>query len=307
MEYPVGKEPDVIRQPLSRQQLAVASLKAIKPHVQPSIVMPVLVGMVITLGRLPVGQEWLVLLSMFFFYSGAVSALNDFLDQKRDAINHPNRLFVSGRISPAWYLTIFVGLFVLISLILLASVTSMSAFFKLVLIYVLIEGLHLLYGLRPNLGFKGFGRQSLLCIGPILLVLFGSLAAGSPPPELALVALAVGLFFGFGIIGKDIADVVGDKATGLVTIPISLGTRLTGWISAGGHIPAFALIIWLIYRDMLSVTAIPYLIVAAFMVVFSCAYFIRGKCGRYWGIPMLAGFTAQLVFELGIIMGAIAP
>jgi 4-hydroxybenzoate polyprenyltransferase len=305
MEYPIDKGAGA-RQLLNQPQLAIAGLKAIKPHVQLSIAMPVLVGMVTTVQRLPAGVEWLILLSVFFFYSGAISAFNDYLDQKRDAINHPDRLLVSGRISPARYLTVFVGLFVLISLILLASITSTSTFFRLTLIFVLIELLHLLYGWRPDLGFKGFGRQSLLCIGAILLVLFGSLALGSPPAQLVPVALAVGLFVGFGIIGKDIADTIGDSASGLVTIPIHFGPTMAGWISATGHIPAFALVAWLTYQGALAEPAIPFFIIAAAMVAFSCAYLIRGKYGPYWGIPMLVGFTSQLVFQLGIILGVTA-
>lgn len=305
MEHPIGKETH-LKRPFNWRQFAGASLKALKPHVQPSIIMPVLVGMVVTMRRLPEGREWFVLWSVFFFYSGAVSALNDFLDRERDAINHPDRLFVNDIIPSRLYLTIFVGAFVLISLILLISVTPIPVFLNLMLIYALIEGLHLLYATVPNLGFNGFVRQSLLCIGPMLLVLFGSLAVGSPSTELLFVAPAVGLFFGFGIIGKDIADMIGDRTTGLVTLPISLGIRAAGWISGIGHIFAFALIAWLVFGGMLSKLAFPFLIVAALMVIFSTAYFIRGEYGRYWGIPMLVGFISQLVFELGIIIGATA-
>lgn len=304
MEHLSSKESE-IKVSFSWQQFVGASLKAIKPHVQPSIVMPVLVGMVVTMQRLPIGREWLVLLSVFFFYSGAISAFNDYLDKERDATNHPTRLYISGALSPMVYLLTFVGLFVMVSLIMLAFVTTISVFFQLVLIYAIIEGMHLIYCQVPDQRFRGFGRQSLLYLGSMLLVLFGGLAVGSPPPVMGFIAPAVGLFFGSGIIGKDIFDVRGDRATGLITLPISFGSRIAGWISAMGHFLAFAIILWLVFGSELSSKTIPYLVVAGLMVAFSCAHLIRGKYGRYWGIPMLVGFVSQLVFELGIIVGAI--
>jgi 4-hydroxybenzoate polyprenyltransferase len=303
--YADGEETSARR--VSPKEYILASVRTLKPHVQLSAMMPVLLGMVVSLQGFPrSANEWLVLLGAALFYTGAISAFNDFLDREPDAVNHPNRLLVSGLIRPSLYLILFVGTFTLAGLLVFALITTTSTFSRVIVILVIIEGLHLLYALAPDLGGKGFVRQSLLGIGVMLLVLLGGLAAGDFSSDLGLSALAVGIFICFGMIGKDVADVLGDRTVGLITIPGSLGIRTAGWISALGHVPALALVTWMVFDGRLSQSALLYLVIAGSMVGLSCAYFVRGKYGRYWGIPMLMAFASQFVFEFGIIMGTIA-
>lgn len=285
----------------------VGCLSALKPHVQPSIMMPVLVGMVISTGRLPSGlREWLIPAALGLFYSGAISALNDFLDKKRDKINHPNRLLQRGVVSVRSYLMLFVGGPVVVGLGVLWAITPVEVFLRLLVLLVVIELMHLAYGLVPDLGLKGFARQSLLVVGPMLLLGFGCIAVQSTfPATLALAAVSVGLFFGFGIIAKDIVDVVGDRGSGLVTIPGSLGIRTAAWVSLGGHLPAFGVGAWMVRQELLGPTATPFFVCAGVMVLLSASQWIRAKPSRYWGVPMLVGYLSQFVFQAGLIAGVL--
>lgn len=298
------REPSAVQPTLGRARGAIAALK---PHVQPSIMAPVLVGMVVGRRGLPTGTEWLVPVAVGLFYSGAVSALNDVFDRKRDELNHPKRLLVRTRIRLRTYLALLVVLPAACGLALLGLLTPIDVLLRLLALLVVIEAMHVLYGTVPNLGLHGFVRQSLLTVGPMLLVLFGTVSVeGALTDTVLLTAVAVGFFFGAGIIVKDIIDVVGDRAANLVTIPAALGVGAAVRTSAVGHLFAFATAAVLASTGDLRPSALPFLIGALLMVVVTLTSWSKDRARPYWGVLMLAGYLSQFVFELGLVIGVVA-
>lgn len=87
----------------STPPLTLGVLRAWKPHVQPAIVLPVLVGATTAGQSRPAPMDWLVAACVGFFYMGGVSALNDVFDLERDKVNHPNRPLTRGDLSLRHY------------------------------------------------------------------------------------------------------------------------------------------------------------------------------------------------------------
>lgn len=162
----------------STPPLTLGVLRAWKPHVQPAIVLPVLVGATTAGQSRPAPMDWLVAACVGFFYMGGVSALNDVFDLERDKVNHPNRPLTRGDLSLRHYVMGLVIAPVVISLLLLLITLAPARGLLVVGILCLIEVMHLVYCLHPNLGMAGFGRQLLLTVGPMLLVLVGGLGHG---------------------------------------------------------------------------------------------------------------------------------
>ncbi|MFC2731435.1 MAG: UbiA family prenyltransferase [Pauljensenia sp.] len=285
----------------STPPLTLGMLRAWKPHVQPAIVLPVLVGATTAGQSRPAPMDWLVAACVGFFYMGGVSALNDVFDLERDKVNHPNRPLTRGDLSLRHYVMGLVIAPVVISLLLLLITLAPARGLLVVGILCLIEVMHLVYCLHPNLGMAGFGRQLLLTVGPMLLVLVGGLGHGLVTSRLILCAVSIGLFFGSGIILKDLSDIPGDQKSGLVTLPIHWGRNLAVKVSCFGQLVATSLGYTYLILVRASVSVFGWMTLSLVMSLTGTMTLLHRK-QRYWGPGMLMAYTSQFIFELALIL-----
>lgn len=286
----------------SSQPFTLGALRAWKPHVQPAIILPVLVGATAAGQSRPAPMDWLVAVCVGLFYMGGVSALNDVFDLERDRINHPNRPLARGDLRLGYYVVGLVMAPVIVSLLVLLIALAPGRGFLVVGILCLVEGMHLVYCLHPNLGMAGFGRQLLLIVGPMLLVLLGGLGRGSVTSQLVLCAVSIGLFFGSGIILKDLSDIPGDRESGLVTVPIFWGRDPAVTISCFGQLTAIGL--GCTHLILVGADTWAFFTMASSLVVSTVGTLalLRRQQG-YWGLGMLMAYLGQFIFELALILG----
>lgn len=196
---------------------ASAVLELVRPHNCVLAGLAVLAGVVVAAGEAHSLQIALAFAAAFAI-CGAGNAINDYCDRKIDAINRPWRPIPSRRLKVSEALKISRGLFI-VGIVLAALVNlpclGLAALNSVVL--VVYSGELKRRGLVGNLAI-GF------LVGSTFL--FGGLVVGE---LLAVGILAV--MAGLSTVGreliKDIQDMRGDRAIGLVTFPLQHGKRAT--------------------------------------------------------------------------------
>ena len=155
----------------------------------------------------------------FFMSATAGFGLNDYLDVKRDMVNQPNRPYAAGLIpEPRARHLLLVSL----------PLAGIAAVFASVLTGRW-EPLGALLGvLLYNPFVKRFGQLKWLMTGAICALPFSFTGAISDrSTELMPFCLAVILFVGGRELLMDILDLPGDRAHGILTLPVRIGTPLT--------------------------------------------------------------------------------
>ncbi len=148
-------------------------------------------------------------------FNAGANALNDYFDFEIDKINRPNRPLISGLVQrrTALWLGIFlfaVGAMLALRLNLGAALIAIGAALPLMVLYTpLLKG-------QPLIG--NFAVAFILG----LTFIFTGAAVGRPEPLLVPAALAFALTLVRELV-KDIADVDGDKKSGLNTLPLLIG------------------------------------------------------------------------------------
>ena len=152
-------------------------------------------------------------------FTAASNALNDAIDIKSDSINRPNRPISLGRVSinSAIFISFILytaGSIICLNLPNIAQVIAIIISVPLMIIYnIYLKGLHLV---------GNFVVASILG----MCFVFAGAAHGNVGPMWLPGILAFGLTFLREII-KDMADIDGDKISGLKTYPISKGLKKT--------------------------------------------------------------------------------
>jgi len=158
----------------------------------------------------------------FFLLLSAGNALNDYYDVETDRINKPTRPIPSGQVKRQYALTFAIILFA-ISLVpgLLINWMAFS-------IVCMVCALLVLYTIK---------LRQVLFIGNILIgfltgltFIWGGFAVGATSGAIVPAVFAFLFTVGREIV-KDIQDVKGDKAVGLLSLPIKWGQRRAMYIS----------------------------------------------------------------------------
>ena len=188
-----------------------------------------------------------------FFSASANFALNDIHDVESDRVNNrQDRPLAAGTLSPSVAL----------------GVTLASSIIALILAFQLrpVPRAMILLGLPVSLGYNLYMKRYLVFknlftgLANVGVVLLGALVTDTTIEPLAIYIAAVGFFFSLSYeIMLDIADVEGDKAMGVETIPSRFGGRnaaqLSILIGAGAvlvdPLPYFIQVDPRLFRDIL--------------------------------------------------------
>ncbi|MDQ3935866.1 MAG: UbiA family prenyltransferase [Actinomycetota bacterium] len=171
---------------------------------------------------------------------------NDYVDREADAINAPDRPFVTGEVSPERTMAFIAVLCVTTLALSIAFAPSVAIWSAIAL------GGHLLYELTkpiPMLGnvVNGFDIAVFTLVGA---------AAGAPgaawhdaPQAVWLYALLIGIVMsGFCLVGY-FKDVPGDRAAGYRTLPVFLGPDRARWFAPPFPLVAVAAVLALAIAD----------------------------------------------------------
>jgi len=155
-----------------------------------------------------------VLATLFAVAAG--NAINDYFDREVDAINNPERPIPRGAVSPrgarAFSILLFCGA---IGVALLLPVLAIAI--------AAVNLLALVAYTEVFKGTPGAGNALVAYLGGSTF-LFGGAAIGNVDPVVVLFALAALSTFTREVI-KDVEDLEGDRAEGLVTLPVAIGER----------------------------------------------------------------------------------
>jgi geranylgeranylglycerol-phosphate geranylgeranyltransferase len=151
----------------------------------------------------------------------AGNAINDYFDRDVDAINNPERPIPRGAVSPRGALTFSTVLFLgaIGTALLLPTLAIAIAAINLVALLAYTEFFK---------GTPGAGNALVAYLGGSTF-LFGGAAVGNATPVIVLFALAALSTFTREVI-KDVEDLEGDSAEGLVTLPVAIGGRRALWL-----------------------------------------------------------------------------
>lgn len=161
-----------------------------------------------------------------YFLTLAVYSLNALTDVEEDKINTKNRPLASGAVSQADGMVVFV--FSLVLAFALVSLLGVPTF--------ALYGISLFLGLAysfPRIRAKERFPLKLIvgAGGGGLVSLTGGVAAGVLNPLVFFAAVAFALSCLLAILLGDIADLRGDAATGVKSLPVVIGARKSVWVA----------------------------------------------------------------------------
>lgn len=169
--------------------------------------------------------EYVLACLVVFFSAIANFALNDYSDIEIDRVNHRlDRPLAQGQIKPRTALKISIASSVL--------ALALSLLLNPLPRFMIFIGLPL--SLAYNLGLKKhiLLKNSFTGLANVGVVLMGALVSDALLEPLAIYIVVIGFFFSLSYeIMLDIADIEGDRALGIETLPIRLGSRNAAWLS----------------------------------------------------------------------------
>ena len=180
-----------------------------------------------------ISQNWLFILGGIAlagpFVCGTSQAVNDWFDRHVDAINQPERPIPSGRIAGRWGLAIAIA----------GTLLSLCLAFLLGVWVLAAAGLGLALAWAysaPPLRLKTSGWAGPLTVGLTYEGLSwftgASVMTGTLPSSSILIVLLLYSIGAFGImVLNDFKAVVGDRATGLRSLPVTLGVDRAARVS----------------------------------------------------------------------------
>ncbi len=261
------------------------------------IVGAVLAGgfLVINTFRLAISVGYLI----GFVLTASSMVLNDYADQKIDAINEPTRPLPSGAISPRAALVY--GLLLMILGFALASIIGLVSFLAAIVAWLLFL-VYTFIGKRT--GLPGNVLVSICVATPFL---YGSIVIGSSI-ELRIVIFASIAFLanlGREVI-KGIVDIEGDSSRGVETVAVRFGVKVAALLSVSFMLSAVVLsVLPLLWQMVSALYYLPFVLVTDFGLVFSALSILRNPSREraraqkrfllLWMLSGLLGFLAGSV------------
>ncbi len=265
------------------------------------IALAVAIGYIISARKLDLSIELFYALVTGATINSAVMIVNDIADIEIDRINMLQRPLVTGEVSinEAWILAFLTSATGIIASIATGPYTFIIAFGFLIL------------GIIYNYRLKGIpliGNMSVSASVAIPFIYGGVAAGGTLDTNIALLAISAFTVNTYREIIKDIADVEGDKAKGLKTLPIVLGDNtalkvaytflLTGL--AAGLVPLFidTGIYLPLYIPLIILTETT-LLYSGYLAYKSISYGERRGMLKAKKVALLGMFLGMLAFLLG--------
>lgn len=209
----------------ARAPRVVTWLRLVRPHHAPLSLSPGIAGMVIGASHPTSASIALGVVGCAFGY-GIGQVVNDYTDRHADAINAPDRPFVTGAINPVIAISA-----VTVATIVMIALSTIVAPGLAIWGAVAIVG-HVVYSLTKGIPILGNVSNG------VDLAVFTLMGAAATAPDRAWndipseVLLAAGLMAtvlaGFALTSY-FKDIDGDRAAGFRTLPVVAGTRVTAW------------------------------------------------------------------------------
>lgn len=201
-----------------------AAIAIMRPELALSAAFCVVVGQVVTLGRLPgLGTAVAGFISGLCL-SGAALIFNDLFDLEIDRINQPQRPLPSGAISPgeviAWGIVVSLA----------GLVAAASLGWTAGIIGVLFWGIGIYYNWRGKQA--GLAGNLMVSASVGVTFLLGAVAVGDPWNRNAWVFSAMAFFIDLGEeIAGDGMDMEGDRIKGSRSLALTIGRQPALWIA----------------------------------------------------------------------------
>lgn len=174
----------------------------------------------------PVTSTFVLLAVSSYFLTLSAYLLNDLTDVKEDRINTRDRPLASGAVRETDGRAVFI-----LSLIIAFSLVSFLGV-PTITLYAISFFLGLAYSF-PRIRVKEHFPLKLIvgASGGGLASLTGGVAAGVMSPLVLFAAIAYALSVLLAILLGDIADMRGDRAAGVKSLPVVIGARRSVWVA----------------------------------------------------------------------------
>ncbi|MEM2122426.1 MAG: geranylgeranylglycerol-phosphate geranylgeranyltransferase [Candidatus Bathyarchaeia archaeon] len=209
------------------------SVRLIRPVNSAMIGLAVMIGVYMASRGASPWISYILGFSVGFLLTAGTMCINDYYDRGIDAVNVPDRPIPSGQVSPRYALKLGITLAasgvaasVLINppaLVIAASSVALMAYYNS-------------YGKRT-----GLPGNLIVSICVSLPFLFGGAVADQISGVLIAFAFMAFLANTGREVTKGIADVEGDRRSGVKTLAVQYGSRTAGWIAALFYIAAVAM------------------------------------------------------------------
>ncbi|CCU79094.1 (S)-2,3-di-O-geranylgeranylglyceryl phosphate synthase [Halanaerobium saccharolyticum subsp. saccharolyticum DSM 6643] len=248
-------------------------IELLRPELPFAAGISVIIGEIITLGKLPSLSELFLGFMWGFLLSGSAMILNDFFDIEVDKINAPNRPLPSGLVSSntAIVFTIIISL--------LGLVISFFINKAAILLYIIFWFIGFLYNWK--LKEKGLLGNLFVSSSVAVTIILGAIAVGNPWNEAVLIFSLMLFVFDLGEeIAADAMDIEGDKKRNIKSIAILIGRQKALNIS---------FLLFMIYIILSFIPVILNLFGISYLIIIS----LTNSMILIWGIKLIKSSTIK--------------
>ncbi len=241
----------------------------------------------------------LLLVSSSYLLTFGVYVLNALADYAEDRINSPNRPIPSGRVtmneSKLLFAGSIVGAFAIVSFVNVPTVGVYAIFLLLGIAYSLP---------RIHAKRKFQFKIAIPVSGAAVISLAGGVAAQELNLAIFLAALSFALFAMLTLLLGDIADMKGDLAAGIKSLPIVIGAQRSVYLVCAVPmiISASAILLFPYIRMNMIFLGVLLGISAYSTLTLSGLFKDVGRCRRIKNRMRVVHFVLQLAFIIGLLV-----
>ena len=233
----------------------------------------VIIGEIITLGKLPSISELFLGFMWGFFLSGSAMIFNDFFDIEVDKVNAPTRPLPSGLISTSTAI-VFTIIITFLGLVASFFINRIA-----ILLYIIFWIIGFLYNWK--LKEKGFLGNLFVSSSVAITIILGGIVVGNPWNKAVVIFSMMLFIFDLGEeIAADAMDIEGDKERNIKSIAIIMGREKALYIS---------FILFIIYVGLSFLPVILGLFGINYMIVISLTNILI----LFWGIKLMKSKTIK--------------
>ena len=232
----------------------------------------VIVGAVLVGGLEVINNSKLALTAGYligFVLTGSSMILNDYADQKIDAINEPTRPLPSGAISPS--VALAYGLLLMIFGLSLALLVGFVSFLAAIAAWLLFLA-YTLVGKKT--GLPGNVLVSICVATPFL---YGAIVIGGPIGPRIVIFASIAFLANLGReVIKGIVDIEGDSSRGVKTVAVRFGVNHAAWLAVFFLLSALGLsALPLLWQMVSAIYYTPFVLVTDLGLGFSALSILR--------------------------------
>ncbi len=236
---------------------------------------------------------------------GGFNTLNGITDLRIDRINKPGRPIPAGvlsrRTAAIWAVILYAVAFV-------AGITVSPLFFYILVVSAAVTAAYSLPPIRLRRHFIGANTSGTLLYG-ILCPLAGWAIFPYNPIPLTILPFTGLLTLSLSVT-KDLEDIVGDKAYGIMTLPVAIGVKNSAKLTAIGVVMAFGYLAAATFVGLLATQFAIILIILPVMLLLirevwtrgSDHHIHRGLAKRIFLALIALGIVAELALAIIALM-----